>query len=114
LIINLKKCKIMKNPFRKNVVFNPMIDNTNCYKVYSVNDGAENLSEALGISEERYAELKKLATRAFMSNDSVSNTLVEASKEIKNANEFALLILSISEVGQQLSMIKSFGGMFKK
>lgn len=56
-------------------------------RVYAINDEAEGLKEAIGVSDERSEEIIKELQRLNEEKLNVSKMLEEVSKFVKNANE---------------------------
>lgn len=66
--------------------------------VLIIKDDTESLTEALGITPERYEAIKDLTVSAFRKTDKLSEAMVVISKEIKHINEYSMCMLMLQQI----------------
>ena len=79
------------------------------YKVEEINESDE-LSISLGLSEERYLELRIAGMKAILKTESIVTAMVELSEEVVHPNELVLIGYMI---GSDVTMLKNVTN-FKK
>lgn len=68
-----------------------------------INPESDYTSTVLGISDERYAELNKVAKSSYFTTDKLSDAMEKASAECLHANELALVVFLLAEMKIQTS-----------
>lgn len=64
-------------------------------RVIIVDDESRKIPDTLGITPERENELDEMTKKAFEDFDSITDTMVEISKNVKHANELAYCIFHV-------------------
>jgi hypothetical protein len=68
-----------------------------------INPESDYTSIALGVSDERYVELNKVAKSSYFTTDKFSDAMEKASAECLHANELAIVVFLLAEIKIQSS-----------
>lgn len=77
-------------------------------QVISINPDSESMSEAFGISQERFIYLDVEVIRAIKTTDKFSSAVEMVSKHCKHANELAMCVYLLSEERHKVPPIMEF------
>lgn len=109
--------KRKKAPIKKviNLLDVSKIEPKDYLQVTSINPESDNMTEAFGITEERFKELDILTMTAMKSTERFSAAVEMVSKGCKHANELAMCVFLLSEERHRIPpMIQMIMGSIRK
>ena len=84
-------------------------ENKNCLRVVQVDPESDSFTTALGLTEERCAELWKLVRKAAIDQEKISGIYAQVSEQVNHANELIMVAEMVNELKNQNDPLQALG-----